>query len=522
MIVRILQDFYGYVTNVNRQDVEQNFIDFYPNRRKWRNQKTIYRDQHTAKVTESANMVVNLTDKEISYDQQRVLNMGLSFVRANREFNREKVFDPLRKAAFYTFSPIDTDNLKTTMTSLFLQCGHIEKYETLRPNTSYMRNLTKKEHDAIQDLINDDSIVIKPADKGGNVVLWSTDEYLNEAKRQLSSQSYVEVLREHTTPVCVLSNKQRSTIRSHLQFLMFCADNRISLKTLRLRKSMCVNFNLVNTKFAQAFQSEWNYVLTKASRELQSRLLKFYTYAYRMDPQKCDYDINAYKYMLDQKLHKLSWMMGRQVSAEELNHYEPCARRTFHQKQSQSNNSCSNLTDVDLSESKVAVLNLGLNFNITPREYSRYDLITQLKNVPTKLCNNINECDAITNLRNRSDIVISKADKGPEAVLWKKSDYNEEALRQLQTQAYKVASKDDFIESIQQVNDLLDEFVMKRVSSYVRNTYDFVGKVTKMSLNENDIICTIDVEGLYSNIPIVEGINSVHYAMQEAGWEEVG
>ncbi|KAI0981269.1 hypothetical protein GJ496_001957 [Pomphorhynchus laevis] len=106
----------------------------------------------------------------------------------------------------------------------------------------------------------------------------------------------------------------------------------ISLKTLRLQKSMCVNFNLVNTKFAQAFQSEWNYVLTKASREIQSKLLKFYTYAYRMDSQKCDYDIDAYKYMLDQKLHKLSWMLGRQVSAEELNHYEPCTHRTFHRK----------------------------------------------------------------------------------------------------------------------------------------------------------------------------------------------
>ncbi|KAI0982447.1 hypothetical protein GJ496_011434 [Pomphorhynchus laevis] len=244
-----------------------------------------------------------------------------------------------------------------------------------------------------------------------------------------------------------------------------------------------------------------------------------------MDPQKCDYDIYAYKYMIDQKLHKLSWMLGRQVSAEELNYYEPCARRTFHRKQSQSNNSCSNLSttneyakkafinlaDVDLSKSEVAVSNLGLNFNITPREY-----IARLPNYRNACNLSKDEWDAITSLRNRCDIVISKADKGPEAVLWKKSDYNEEALRQLQTQAYKVASKDDFIESIQQVNDLIDEFVMKRVSSYVRNTYDFVGKVTKMSLNENDILCTMDVEGLYSNIPIVKGINSVHYAMQEA------
>ncbi|KAI0986980.1 hypothetical protein GJ496_008709 [Pomphorhynchus laevis] len=86
-------------------------------------------------------------------------------------------------------------------------------------------------------------------------------------------------------------------------------------------------------------------------------------------------------------------MLGRPVSAEELNYYEPCTRRSFHRKQSQSNNSCSNLStaneyakkafinlaDVDISESEVVVLNLGLNFNITPREYSRYDLITQLK-----------------------------------------------------------------------------------------------------------------------------------------------
>ena len=57
-------------------------------------------------------------------------------------------------------------------------------------------NLTAEEHKSLQLLKNDDSIVIKPADKGGATVILNKDAYLCEAHRQLSNQNYYTKLSE--------------------------------------------------------------------------------------------------------------------------------------------------------------------------------------------------------------------------------------------------------------------------------------------------------------------------------------
>ncbi|KAJ1123710.1 hypothetical protein NDU88_002178 [Pleurodeles waltl] len=52
-------------------------------------------------------------------------------------------------------------------------------------------NLTEEERQALNQLITNDKIIRKPADKGGNVVILSRKEYVKEAMRQLSdTQSY--------------------------------------------------------------------------------------------------------------------------------------------------------------------------------------------------------------------------------------------------------------------------------------------------------------------------------------------
>lgn len=42
-------------------------------------------------------------------------------------------------------------------------------------------NLSHKEKTALETLLNDDAIVIKKADKGGAIVVWSKDMYIKEA-----------------------------------------------------------------------------------------------------------------------------------------------------------------------------------------------------------------------------------------------------------------------------------------------------------------------------------------------------
>ncbi len=47
-------------------------------------------------------------------------------------------------------------------------------------------NLTKDERSALENLSSNSEIIIKPADKGGKVVVQDTTTYISEALKQLS------------------------------------------------------------------------------------------------------------------------------------------------------------------------------------------------------------------------------------------------------------------------------------------------------------------------------------------------
>ena len=56
---------------------------------------------------------------------------------------------------------------------------------------SYKRfNLPKAERRAIKTLLDNDKITIKPADKGGKIVIQDTTDYIKECERQLKDMTY--------------------------------------------------------------------------------------------------------------------------------------------------------------------------------------------------------------------------------------------------------------------------------------------------------------------------------------------
>lgn len=61
-------------------------------------------------------------------------------------------------------------------------------------------NLTNKEFSAINRLKNNNSLTIKPADKGGALVLMDTENYIFEAHRQLSDKNYYKKLTKPIFP----------------------------------------------------------------------------------------------------------------------------------------------------------------------------------------------------------------------------------------------------------------------------------------------------------------------------------
>ena len=69
---------------------------------------------------------------------------------------------------------------------------------------SYRRfNLPKSERQAIKTLANNDKITIKPADKGGKIVIQDTTDYISECERQL--ENTVHYKRLYTDPTVELN-----------------------------------------------------------------------------------------------------------------------------------------------------------------------------------------------------------------------------------------------------------------------------------------------------------------------------
>ena len=68
-----------------------------------------------------------------------------------------------------------------------------------KPTINKKKNMKIAEFKALKDLYFNNDIVIKPADKGGSIVIMNTADYILEAERQLNNQDHYERLPEDPT-----------------------------------------------------------------------------------------------------------------------------------------------------------------------------------------------------------------------------------------------------------------------------------------------------------------------------------
>ncbi|XP_053555953.1 tight junction protein ZO-2 [Bombina bombina] len=155
-------------------------------------------------------VTVNLSQHVLTDNERRVLMKGLSFVpttipddfatyidtmRFQRQlklgdFFQGKVMEdnrhPFKKPS--TFEPPTTNPSIKTFTRLVQQRVRQGEHGPTR------NNMTTSDWEAVQSLRNDSTIVIRPADKGGAVVLQDYQEYKAEIDRQLADNSTYRAL----------------------------------------------------------------------------------------------------------------------------------------------------------------------------------------------------------------------------------------------------------------------------------------------------------------------------------------
>ena len=150
--------------------------------------------------------VFDLSDRILTENEIKVLDKGLNFVPTPEKLDGLQIKNDLEKLGtdiklrmFYqndlspSFSEKPTFKVPSSWTppiifmQLELYLSEIEdKLININESGESYQNLSKDEREALKSLMNDNEIIIKPADKGSAVVIWSKHGYLLEASNQLS------------------------------------------------------------------------------------------------------------------------------------------------------------------------------------------------------------------------------------------------------------------------------------------------------------------------------------------------
>lgn len=165
------------------------------------------RGVNSAPTTPKHSNITNLSTSYIlSEEERRVLEKGLTFIPTprgldNRELKRD-LYVYHRRLRLLDFFKYNTDFPHTPFTEpstwipdLEMASESIQKLiksdldslSTLRPKKILKWNLTEGEKKALKTLSSNESLIIKPADKGSQIVLMDKIQYVSEANRQLSN-----------------------------------------------------------------------------------------------------------------------------------------------------------------------------------------------------------------------------------------------------------------------------------------------------------------------------------------------
>lgn len=177
----------------------------------------------SSKMTEKSDFptsnLVNLSSVVLTEIEVRTLSKGLSFCPATGGFSEFQLLKDLdnfarnmRLREFFHGRP-NTDNAGSLPSSkhwtpptqrdkcldLYIRAVQHDVLEAYKKQTPFRPNLSIKEKESLEKLACRHEIVIKPADKGGAIVIMNRDDYIKEADRQLSDTSFYKILQSDPT-----------------------------------------------------------------------------------------------------------------------------------------------------------------------------------------------------------------------------------------------------------------------------------------------------------------------------------
>lgn len=174
----------------------------------------------TEEIKENRNeiIVTNLSSKCLSEAQKSLLSKGLKFVPTRKRVElgklisdlkswerrmrlREYFFDKNNSNSHEYNNKFKAEKKRKSFTplpgrdkwmDLYIQNVKDDIIQGLRKNSKM--NITKEEENAMREILNDNTIVIRPADKGSGIVVMDADKYTDNLEQEVKdSDTYEEV-----------------------------------------------------------------------------------------------------------------------------------------------------------------------------------------------------------------------------------------------------------------------------------------------------------------------------------------
>ena len=187
----------------------------------------ILRNIDNLEPQKTSEFFTNLANIPLSEDMAKLLNKGLSFSPTPKSVDTEEIARESKKTTrririkdiFFgknkpppSLLPIKSKWTPYRAPTPYIEnyCQKIQKiYKNLNTDcSSQTDNISKGERKALKKLRDDNSIVIKKADKGSNIVLMPREGYIKEAYRQLNNTKYYKKLEKPRYQKNILAIKQ--------------------------------------------------------------------------------------------------------------------------------------------------------------------------------------------------------------------------------------------------------------------------------------------------------------------------
>ena len=196
--------------------------------------------------------IINLSNKNIPPHTVTTLSKGLnyiptpkptpyssiytSFQKYRRNMYNRYLFGntvrntkhPFKPPTNFTTPIPDNSNLQEYISNVYYDIKTDYHMTMKRPPT----NITKHEIQSLHQLKTDNDLIVKPADKGGAIVIWPKDSYLKEAYRQLNDFNHYRKIPHDPTPEILTETKKlaynlyKSKIIDNTKYKFLTTDTR--------------------------------------------------------------------------------------------------------------------------------------------------------------------------------------------------------------------------------------------------------------------------------------------------------